>query len=132
MAKPFLPPFETSKLIPPTARWQFDFTLNSSKFCLKCGPPDGPFKLQLLKAELLITRLELSAEASNYVGRTFERQRQLLYPFVDYKLNNYSLPMGQKEFRIQNTTLPGYPRRMFIYMVKEQAMLGDVGECPFW
>ncbi len=132
MAKPFIPPFETPKLIPATARWQLDLTLNSSNFCLKVGAPDGPFKLQLLKAELMITRLELSANAATYVARAFERERSYIYPFIDYRLNNFSLPMGQKEFRIQNTTISGYPRRMFIFMVREQAMLGDSAECPFW
>ncbi len=131
-AKPFIPPFETTKLIPSSTRWEFDLTLNSSQFCLKHGDANNPYKLQLLKAEMIITRLELSLEAASSVSRSLERERRLLYPFVDYKLNNFSLPLGQKEFRIQNTTMPAYPRRMFVFLVNELAMLGDSKECPFW
>ncbi len=76
MAKPFIPPFETTKLVPASARWQFDLTLNSSNFCLKYA--EGPFKLQLVKAELLITRLELSSEAASSVARSLERERRFL------------------------------------------------------
>ncbi len=132
MAKLFIPPFETTKLIPATARWQFDLTLNPSNFSLKYADGQGTFKLQLLKAELVITRLELSTDAASGVSRSLDRERRLLYPFIDYRLNNYSLPVGQKEFRIQNTTLSGYPRRMFLFMVNEQSMLGDHNLCPFW
>ncbi len=132
MGHPFFPPFETTKLIPSTARWQFDLTLNSSKFLLKFGSTEGSFKLQLLKAELLITRLELSPSASSSISSLIQRERRLVYPFIDYRLNNYSLPKGQKEFRIQNTTLSSYPKRMYIFMVSEKAMLGDHTECPFW
>ncbi len=134
MGKPLIFPWETTKLIPSTTRWQFDFTLAPSNFILKWALAEAgsPFKYQIIRAELIIMRVELSQRANSSLPTLLQREQHLLYPFVDYSLNNFSLPTGQKEFRIQNTTLPGYPRRMFVFMIKEATLIGDPQECPFW
>ncbi len=134
MAKPLIPPWKTAKLIPSTARWQFDFTLASSDFLLKWPPTEtgGPFKLQLLKADLLVTRVEIAARASASAQSVLQRDGRLIYPYIEYSLHNFSLPNGQKEFRIQNMMLPAYLHCMFVFMIKEAALIGNPQECPFW
>ncbi len=85
MGKPLIFPWETTKKIPQTARWQFDFTLAPSDFCLKWSTAEvgSPFKLQLVKAKFLVTRLELSPRASSSAHNMLQREGQPIYPFVD-------------------------------------------------
>ncbi|MCP3681509.1 MAG: hypothetical protein GY861_02370 [bacterium] len=146
MARPLIPPFETSKLIPSHGRWELHYTMNPNDFCMlsgEIGPvtgKDGPepkqklrkFKLRLLEAEMQVTHVELSDEAKQNLQYILQTEHLITYPFVDYQLDSSSLTKGQKEQRIPNTPLSGMPRRAYMFMVKEDAVNGNQTECPFW
>ncbi len=148
MAHPFIPPFETTKLIPSHGRWELHYTMKANDFCMlsgmrtpvTVGMGDEPepkyklekFKLILLEAEMQVTRVELSDEAKANLQYMLQNEHRITYPFVDYQIDSISLATGQKEQRIPNTPLSGLPRRVYLFMVKEDAVNGNQEECPFW
>ncbi|MCP4653091.1 MAG: hypothetical protein GY858_06900, partial [Candidatus Omnitrophica bacterium] len=120
MARPFIPPFETMKLIPSEGRWEFHCTMNPNDFCMLSGEtvpipgPKGekpkqklvPFKLRLLEAEMHITHVKLSDEVRGNLQYILRAARQITYPVIDDQLDNFALVEGQKEQEIPNTPLP--------------------------
>ena len=76
----------------PTERqnWSIQLHLNSSDFVLyKDKDTTGNYKLHILKAELLVTKIQLSEASHQLVEEKLNRAESLLFPLVDYDVQSY-------------------------------------------
>ena len=126
----FVPCWASERLLTADGNWALHFTMNRTDFCLMSGEAT-PYRLRLTKAELGITRLQLSDPAMGRLTEMLRREWGLAIPFIDYSVDSFSLVPNQKEQRVPGSTFAQYPRRVFLLILSEKAVMGDQSLCPF-
>ena len=122
----FIPMFATERLFPSVGNMEIKIYFNSSPFCLM-GAKDTPLpdcKLQIERLDLKLKRIEISEKALTNVNETLNKEGRLLYPIIDYEVQNYVLYKDTKFRTSADTVLPGWPRRMFVFFVRSENFAG--------
>lgn len=122
----FIPLFATERLFPSVGNLELKLYFNSSEFCL-IGATDKPLpdvKLQLERLDLKYKRVELSEGSLDGVNKTLSTEGRLLYPIIDYEVQNYVFYKDTRFRTSADTVLPGWPRRMFVFFVRSTNFSG--------
>jgi hypothetical protein len=125
---PFIPLWNTDKLIPTSPNWVLEFTCNPCDFCLfSMDQKIKKFEISITRAELFVTQVALKSQLSNEL-RSF---KNLNFEFLDYQLDSYSISKGQREALTPITNIVQTPRRFYCFLLTESASLGNIAECRF-
>ena len=122
----FLPMFATERLFPSTGNLELKLFFNSKEFVLM-GSPHEAFpdcKLQIERMELKFKRIQLSESAHGNINSMLLREHRLLYPILDYEVQNFVFYKDTKFRTTPETVLPGTPRRIFVMFVRSENFAG--------
>ena len=122
----FLPMFATDRLFPSTGNLELKLFFNSSDFVLMGSSTEAfpPCKLQIERLELKLKRIQLSETAHGNVNSILQRERRLLYPILDYEMQNFVFYKDTTFRTTPETILPGTPRRIFVMFVRSDNFAG--------
>lgn len=121
------------KFLPPGSTLDFEFERNSSKFLL-LSKRDDNYGIEMVSCSILAHIVEMDEEVTEDIQKTSMDGLSMLYPvrrvhMMYYSkgqnvadLSNYNLLLGETDMM---------PRRIFVSMVRQNAMQGDLGMDPF-
>ena len=66
----------------------------------------------------------LSESAQSNAMTLLQREKRLLYPIVDYEVQNYLIYQGTKYRTTADSVLSGKPRRIYILFIKSENFSG--------
>ncbi len=128
---PFIPCFMTQHLLPCSAGWTIEGTLNTNNFSIIYDNSDKVArKLVLLRAELWVSMVELEQSAHETIERGLNAGPMRI-PFVDFDVVNLSIQSGQAEYTSPSSVSP-FCRRIYIVFVNESDFIGKVNTTPFY
>ena len=126
--------FEQPKLLPPNTVLDIEFDRNDPQFLLLTKHHDRAYQISMDNCELLTRIVEMDEEITAEINSVSIAGRSMLYPVRRVKMLYYSRAanvVDLNNFNLLTTEGNLLPRRIFVAMLREEAMHGNYGRDPF-
>ena len=112
-------------MLPSQCNWEIKLSFVPNDFVCLVQDIEHKVKLMIYKMELDFNRIELSPRAAEKVALDIRRNGMLSLPFLDYAITSFNVPNGIQLMTTPTAVINGSPRRIYIFMVRESALLGN-------
>ena len=121
------------KFLPPNSILDFEFERNDDNFLLMTKRPDKNFSLKVLDCKLLVKMCELDEEVTHDIERV-SLTKSSIYPVRRVRMMYYSNGVNVQDlsnFSLLTGETNELPRKIYVMMVRESSMHGDMNRDPF-
>ena len=121
----FVPNFMTERFLPSKCNWELKITFAPNDFVCMAKEGSPRVKLMIYHLQLDFNRIQLSDQAAWKVTLDLKRNGMLALPFLNYSIQSFNIPDGIQLLNTPAANIRGSPRRVYIFMVLESAVVGN-------